>query len=116
MKIDSNMLSKIATVLDKTAAYIEQQKSATVREQQEKRAQEAKRLADKLSSLTGEDLESELTEKLAEVDPRIAKVLDRIAGEEAGVESMGGPDTAKEKLAAHSKSANESFIEWVTGP
>jgi len=116
MQVDSTMLSKIASVIEKTAEYIERREAQTVTEQQEKRAEEAKRIADKLSSLTGEDLDNSITEKLAEIDPRIVNVLDRITGDDVEIDSMGGPGTAREKVASSIRSANDEFVEWVTGP
>jgi len=117
MKIDAEMLPKIATVLEKLADYVEQIESGKQNEEQTKRATAAKNLAEKIGMITGENPDEKVVEKLAGLDPEVAEMIGKFAGESTGVDSMGGPEERDtEKTASAGESADARFISWVTGP
>jgi len=117
MMIDSDTLPKIATVLEKLADYIEGVESSKISYEQTKRAEAAHTLADKLSTVTGEPIEETVIQKLANLDPEVAEMIGKFAGETAGVDSMGGPEERTTvKTASTGVEADARFINWVTGP
>lgn len=117
MKIDADTLPKIATVIEKLADYVEQVESVKVTEEQAKRAAAAKNLAEKIGTITGENLDATVVEKLAGLDPEVAEMIGKFAGESTGVDSMGGPEERDtEKTASAGENADARFISWVTGP
>jgi len=117
MNIDADTLPKIAAVLEKLADYVESTESVKVNEDQVKRASAAKNLAEKISTLTGENLDEGVVEKLAGLDPEVAEMIGKFAGESTGVDSMGGPEERDtEKTASAGESADARFMSWVTGP
>lgn len=115
--IDSDTLPKIATVLEKLADYIERVESSKVSEDQTKRAEAAHTLADKLSIVTGEAIDENVIQKLANLDPEVAEMIGKFAGETTGVDSMGGPEEKTTvKTASTGGEADARFMAWVTGP
>ena len=115
--IDSDTLPKIATVLEKLADYVESIESAKVTKEHTKRAQAAHTLADKLSTVTGETIDETVIQKLANLDPEVAEMIGKFAGETTGVDSMGGPEERNTvKTASAGDGADARFINWVTGP
>ncbi|RKY28717.1 MAG: hypothetical protein DRP83_00015 [Planctomycetota bacterium] len=117
MMIDSDTLPKIATVLEKLAEYIENVEASKVAEVINKKTAAAKALADKLSTATGEDIDENVVQKLAELDPEVAAMIGKFAGDATSVDSMGGPEEGRtEKTASAGDSADARFIGWVTGP
>lgn len=115
---DSKILVKVADILEKTASYLEETESRKITEEKTARTKAATELADKLSEVTGEELETSVIDKLAQLDPEISKYLGKIAGESTPVESMGGPrETSNEKTASSGgPSAESRFVDWITGP
>lgn len=117
MMIDADMLPKIATVLEKLADYVEGNEAIKISEEHGKRSKAAHNLAEKLSMATGETVDEEVVEKLAALDPEIAEMIGKFAGEETGVDSMGGPEEQNTvKTASTGDQADARFIGWVTGP
>ena len=118
MNIDADMLPKIATVLEKVADYLENAEAQKVAEEQAQRSKAAHNLAEKLSTATGESIDESTVEKLAHLDPEVAEMISKFAGEEIGVDSMGGPEE-RETVKTASVGGNPAearFINWVTGP
>lgn len=118
MNIDADMLPKIATVLEKVADYLENAEAQKVAKEQSRRSKAAHNLAEKLSTATGERIDEKTVEKLAHLDPEVAEMIGKFAGEETGVDSMGGPEE-QETVKTASEGGNPAdarFISWVTGP
>jgi hypothetical protein len=117
MMFDADMMPKIATVLEKLADYIEGVEATKVTEEHSKRAQAAQNLAEKLSTVTGETIDEKVVEKLASLDPEVAEMIGKFAGEETGVDSMGGPeDRTTAKTASAGEGADARFVNWAVGP
>lgn len=117
MMIGPDTLPKIATVLDKLADYVESIEAERVSEVETRKSAAAHSLAEKLSSVTGEVIDEKVISKLASLDPEVAEMIGKFAGEATGVDSMGGPEErTREKTASAGESADARFIDWVTGP
>ncbi len=112
---NSNILNQVADVLEKTADYIEGIESKEVHKKAEDKLNAANVLAEKLSEVTGEPVDTAVIEKLSELDPDVSGLLNKIAGDSSEVDSMGGPDT-REKHASAPSNADARFMDWVTGP
>ena len=91
-------LKRVADVLQKTAAYIDEIDARKTAEERTVRTKSATDLAEKLSSLLGETIN---VDKLANLDPEVTGLLRKVAGTE-GVDSLGGPrmDEGIDKKAA----------------
>lgn len=117
MIFDTDMLPKIATVLEKVAEYIENVESTKLAADKNRRVSAATELAEKLSTVTGEHFDKNVVDKLANLDPEIAEMIGKFAGGSTGVDSMGGPDDRMSKTAsAGIGSAEANFLSWVVGP
>jgi len=108
-------LSKVATVLEKAAEYLESTEAEKLAEQTEVRRKAASELAEKIADISGESVEGEIVDKLASLDPEISSFLSRIAGSDEAVESLGGPGS-RTKTASSSEHEGGNFVAWVTGP
>ena len=113
MIVDSGILRKVSTVLEKAAKYveaIEAEKTSTQHAIQTKAAEE---LADKLRAATGEELDSSVVDKLAKLDPHVAQILSKLSGESTGVDQMGEPVLNK---TASDGDAGTRLLQWVLEP
>jgi len=108
-------LSKVAEVLEATANYVEGIESKKIAEETAIKTKTASELATKLVEVTGEPLDNSLVEKFANLDPAIAQFLEKMAGTVEPVDSLGGADT-RTKTASARSNAEDSFLNWVTGP
>ena len=118
MIIDSDILRKISGVLEKAAGYVESVEAAKISSQREVQTKAAEELAEKLRAATGEDVNSGVVDKLAKLDPDVAKLLGKLAGESTGIDQMGEPASVGTTKVASSgtNTADARFINWVTGP
>ncbi len=115
MSID---LTHVATILEKTAAYIENVEASKLAEDTEQRSKAAGILAEKLTDATGEHFDAEMVSKLAGLEPEVTDVLSKLAGSGL-VEPLGGPDdeTRTVKTASAGVSvAEQRFIDFLTNP
>lgn len=115
----SQLLERVANVLEKAAEYvdaIENNRVAEVRAAKEAKIQD---LSDKYAAATGEDLPDSIKEKLATSDKDVLEFLRMTVEKNAGeVPALGGPSntndskvptTIKEAAAA----ADDRFIDWI---
>ena len=112
------LLNQVAEVLEKTAVYFEEIESQKATAVSTARKTAANTLMEKLSVATGEQIDTDMTEKLSQLDPEISKFLGKIAGEQTEVESMGGPKgaTSIKTASAGGSGAAERFLDWIVGP
>jgi len=112
---DSQLLNQVADILEKTAAYFEHTESATLSRVKAAKDDVATKLAAKLSDVTGELVEPSMVDKLAELDPDIANLLSKVAGENDTVDSMGDPreETLTKTASRGVSSADDRFLEWI---
>jgi hypothetical protein len=112
------LLIQVAEVLEKTAVYFEEIEAQKVNAVSTARKTAAASLIEKLSEATGEVIETDVAEKLSQLDPEISRFLGKIAGEQTEVESMGGPkETTNTKTASDGGSdAADRFFDWIVGP
>ncbi len=111
---DSQLLNQVADILEKTAAYFEHTESEELSRVKAAKDDVATKLAAKLSDVTGELVESTMIDKLAELDPEIASLLSKVAGENDRVDSMGDPKETLTKTASRgASSADDRFLEWI---
>jgi hypothetical protein len=118
MIIDSDILRKISSVLEKAAGYVESIEAEKISSQHAVQTKAAEELAEKLRAATGEDLDAGVVDKLAKLDPDVAKMLGKLAGESTGVDQMGEPVSAgTTKVASGGKNTEDArFLNWVVGP
>jgi hypothetical protein len=110
----------IATVLEKAAAYIEAVEGTKEAQVREERMTSAKALATKVSEVTGESLDEEMVDKLANADKDVLSAISRLTqeavddemGQPSQTKTAGVPMTGKEAVAA----AEESFLNFILSP
>lgn len=104
-----------ALVLEKAAEFIESLVSEREKEAQAARTKRASALAESITQATGEELEAEVVEKIADL-PEVAGIFDKLAGSGL-VDSMGGPEEDRVvKTASGSLSPEDQrFLDWVNG-
>lgn len=107
---------QVADLLDKSAAYIENLVAAQEQEAQEERTKEAAVLAQKITDITGDEVDSATVAKMAEVSPEVSDLLQKFAGSSSRVDSLGGPETDSSvvKVADSMSSAERNFVTWLT--
>ena len=108
-------LTKVAEVIEAAANYVESIESKKIAEETAVRTKTASELATKLVEVTGEPLDTSMVEKFAKLDPAIAQFLEKMAGTLEPAESMGSADT-RVKTASARSTAEDAFLNWVTGP
>jgi hypothetical protein len=108
-------LNRVADVLDKTAAYIEEVEASKVRKVAEEKTKAASALAERLTDATGEEIDTEMVGKLAELSPEVSGLISKLAGGEV-VDPLGGPSTDdKVKTASAGVSlAEQRYAEWLS--
>lgn len=92
----------VADVLEKLAVYIEsvqEEKNAGLREQRDKIIEAVRQ---KLSSVTGEDIPSDVLNKLGETDPEVLSMIDKLAMDREDGE-LGEPSRRKSASAPLNK-------------
>jgi len=111
---DSQLLGQVADILEKTAAYFEHTESQELSRVKAAKDEIAEKLAAKLGDVTGELVDPSLIDKLAELDPDIATLLSKVAGENDAVDAMGYPQETLTKTASRGvSSADDRFLEWI---
>lgn len=110
----SDVLNQAADVLEKTAAYIEGIESKNIADATEIREKAAQNLAEKISAATGEQIDTELAEKLSSMGPEVQDILGRLT--DGGlVDSMGdAEDTTKLASVEGGLPIEDArFLAWV---
>jgi hypothetical protein len=119
---------RLATVLEKTADYLDAQDAEKTAAAQNERRQLVTDFAEKYATATGEELSETTVEKLASSDVNLLtafqKLAARVDGERTDViEDLGEPGdmpdrdpvymTKKAELAAKTQAAEDSFLNFV---
>ena len=90
----SNFDLQVADVFEKLADYLEASENTKEAEATAVRTKMASQVAQRLSEVTGEELDADAVEKLAQADPSVMEILDRISGGNAP-DSLGGPENKR---------------------
>ncbi len=110
----AEILNQAADVLEKTAAFIENEESGKIAELKAARVKSAQNLADKLTEATGEAVEPEIVEKLSSMGPEVQGFLSRLT-DGGTVDSLGGPEenTKLASVEGGVSPADARFLAWV---
>lgn len=107
--MSANFLLKVADVLEELGAQIDANEAEKVAAVRKAREETAKGLSQKIAELTGEELSSDVVEKLAASDESVLSAVTKLVEKSGSVESMGGssdepverePRTKKEAVEA----------------
>jgi len=88
----SNFDLQMADVFEKLADYLEASEIAKEAEVTAVRTKMASQVAQRLSEVTGEELDIDAVEKIALADPSVMAILEKISGGNAP-DSLGGPES-----------------------
>ena len=115
--MNPTLLSKVADVLDAVAEENEKQAAELKAVHDRELTQRLDPVINKLAGITGDSRE-ELKTKLAEADPDMVALLDKLAGE-TNFDELGSATSEKTASARLSGSeratrAHESFGNWIT--
>lgn len=103
------MLTQVANVLMKMAAYLEASETSRKQAEDQARLAKAQKVADIVSSSTGETLESSVVSKLAGADDEALHLIERLAqqgpvdfgqAKEASVQPPATPQAAVDQASA----------------
>ena len=108
--MNSNLLIKVADVLDALAAKTDQQANELESIKAAARNEKIEPMLDKLAFITGQSVE-EIQEKLAHADSDILDLLTKLSGTDGAAVQLGGPDTTK--TASNSGNPDTAFADWV---
>jgi len=115
MNEKSQLLIKVASVLDVLAEDHERGVAEKVATERARREEMLSPVLDKLALVTGEDHDS-LRNKLAQADPDVLNVLTKVAAE-GTITELGGPETRKTASALNhnekTAAADERFGDWI---
>lgn len=115
-------LDKLADVLEKTAAYLDEIEESREREIRESREKLAGILTEKYQEVTGDTIDPEVLNKIADSDLDVLGMLDKLTegagqlkqaelGSPSDRNDYSAPMTKKEAAAA----ADEQFLSWIMG-
>ena len=123
-----NFYERLATVLEKTADYLDAQEAEKVAAAQAERRQLVTDFSEKYATATGEELPKKVIEKLASSDVNLLSAFQKLAAHVDGrnteaPEDLGEPGdmpdgepvymTKKAALEAKSQAAEESFLDFI---
>jgi hypothetical protein len=124
--MSSQLMRDTADVLEKVAAYIDQDVQARHEAVQAERLRIATELREKVATATGEDLPAEVIDKIASADPSVVDAFTKLAErqyneppEEMGAgQNLGDDDNAVPltKTAQQAEAVDrqgEAFVDWV---
>jgi hypothetical protein len=116
-----DLLHGIADVLEKVASYVEMQDSKTLRAEKDAKLAAATKLAEQITTVTGETLGADILDKLANLSPEVVNIVQQLSGTGDRVESLGGPPSVKlagfsasSSPAAAVQAAEERYLNWLT--
>ena len=119
---------RLATVLEKTADYLDAQDAEKTAAAQSERRQLVTDFAEKYATATGEELPEKTIEKLASSDVNLLSAFQKLAAHvehvrDDTIDDLGEPGdlpdgepvfmTKKAELAAKSQAAEDSFLNFV---
>ena len=113
-------LELVASVLEKTAAYLdamEHEKAEDIRQHREKLAG---LLRDKYESITGDTIEDNILSKIANSDVDVLAAFERLTSKTAADDDLGSPADLRDSSSPMttreaSEAADENFENWVMG-
>ena len=109
----ADALKQAADVFDKTAEYLETTESVRISAEKQEKTARAKKLANQLSELTGEELDVNVIEKLSGIDPDVQDLLGRLGGGDM-VDSLGGPSESEKRASVDGVPPEDAqFLTWV---
>jgi hypothetical protein len=119
-------LEKLATVLEKTADYLDAQEHEKTAAAQNERRQVVDSFAEKYASATGEELSDDVLNKLTNSDLDLVDTFQKLAARIDGgnaPDDMGEPgdlpdgdpiySNKKEAAAAQQQAAGDKFLSWI---
>lgn len=122
----SDIYERIATALEKTADFLDAQDAEKVASVQHERRQMIDGLSEQYATVTGEELSSDVCEKLAASDVNLLATFQKLAARvnsnnapedlgEPGEMSDGDPvyTTKKAELSAKTQAAGDSFLNFI---
>lgn len=117
---------QLATVLEKTADFLDAQEHEKTAAAQEQRRQMVTALTEQYASATGEDLSPDLVEKLASSDVDLVGAFQKLASRvdrDNAPDDLGEPGdipddepvymTKKAAVEARQKAADDRFLSWI---
>jgi hypothetical protein len=113
--MNPTIMNQVASILDKTAEYIERLEGEKLAARTEEKKKVASALASRLTEAVGEPVDPTLAEKLSNLDPEVGLLISKLAGTER-VDSLGEPsDNETQKVASSSglPPAEAHFMEWL---
>jgi hypothetical protein len=109
--------TKIAEVLKAAADCIDSLVQEQAAKETQTKVDGAAKLANRIKDATGERIDDSIVSKLAETDPEIASLLERLAGSGAP-DSLGGPEDDNAKTASDAQGMGGSdarFLNFILG-
>jgi len=122
----SHLYDRLATVLEKTADFLDTQDAEKTATAQDDRNKQVSAFSEKYATALGEDLSEDVITKLAASDEDLLSAFQKLAahvGDDNGPDDMGAPGdmpdgdpvymTKKAALAAKANAADESFVNFI---
>lgn len=126
--MSSEFMRQVATVLEKVAEHLDHEEYRQQETAQTKRRQMAQTLSEKYAAVTGEELSSDVVDRIASSDVNILRAFERLTektaaaplsdeepekmGESANIDNRAAlPQSERTKQAA--ADAEDRFLNWV---
>jgi len=114
----TNKLELVAEVLEKTAVYldaVEHEKSKEISQNREKLSE---LLRDKYENITGDIIDDDVLDKIANADVSVLAAFERLTSKTAADDDLGSPadrtdSSAPKTVKEAAEVAGENFENWV---
>lgn len=127
--MSSKFMREVATVLEKVAEHLDQEQYRQQEVVQTQRQQMAQSLNEKYAAITGEELPTEVVERIASSDANILRAFEKLTEKTAAVatpsdeppETMGesanidtrSSQSPRERVKQAAHEADDQFLNWV---
>lgn len=122
--MSSQFMHNVANLLEKVAAYIDQEENVRTQAIQTERKKIAQALNEKIATATGEELNPELLEKIAAADPNIIDTVIKLAertnaqppdtvGEPSNLDDNNTYNNKNMRVKEAAAQADNQFLNWI---
>lgn len=116
----STKLELVAEVLEKTAAYLDAMEHEKAEDIRKNRVKLAELLGDKYESITGDTIDDDILEKIANSDVDVLAAFERLTSKTASDDDLGSPADRTDISGAQTpkeaaEAAGDNLVNWALG-